>query len=384
MSSTDLRARWSRRSTARLSRHRRRARRDRANVVCTAQESARDGDPAASHARARWWRSSPSIAGTRGGRRARRHRRAHAGRLDRRAAGRRPGAADAARSGFRSRRRRWSAWSTTTAGSPRSRSAYSNRTASAGSIVGWPPRPTPSSGTTRSLAPLDAVLAVDGPDGVPRGGGAADRLVVRRGRDRRSDAASRSSITPLGDLPTLFPVASARRVVRTSTWEAGELTLSSPAAARALTATRPHDRRLVPRAGAGRGVAGDRRSGRRRHRFGRRRSPPIEDARRSRNARRVRATGCSQRRSTPGRSSFVAIDENRVDDAAARRACAACSARRRIDAVVAHDRAEMLMVFGAIAPGRLGAPLDAPTFRVVSGVRRRRPGRARTQSRPTC
>lgn len=34
--------------------------------------------------------------------------------------------------------------------------------------------------------------------------------------------------------------------------------------------------------------------------------------------------------------------------------------------MVAHDRADMTILFGAIAPGRLGAPLDAPVFRVVS------------------
>ena len=37
------------------------------------------------------------------------------------------------------------------------------------------------------------------------------------------------------------------------------------------------------------------------------------------------------------------------------------------DAVSVHDRAEMLMVMGAVAPGRVGAPLDAPSFRVTSG-----------------
>ncbi len=36
------------------------------------------------------------------------------------------------------------------------------------------------------------------------------------------------------------------------------------------------------------------------------------------------------------------------------------------DAVVSHDRAENVIVFGAIAPSRLGAPLDAPIFRVVA------------------
>lgn len=39
----------------------------------------------------------------------------------------------------------------------------------------------------------------------------------------------------------------------------------------------------------------------------------------------------------------------------------------RVDAVAVHDRAEMLMVMGAVAPGRMGAPLEAPSFRVVSG-----------------
>lgn len=35
-------------------------------------------------------------------------------------------------------------------------------------------------------------------------------------------------------------------------------------------------------------------------------------------------------------------------------------------AVVAHDRAETLLVLGAVAPARLGAPLEGPTFRVLS------------------
>jgi hypothetical protein len=38
-----------------------------------------------------------------------------------------------------------------------------------------------------------------------------------------------------------------------------------------------------------------------------------------------------------------------------------------VDAVSVHDRAETLMVMGAVAPGRIGAPLDAPSFRIVSG-----------------
>ncbi|HZB41248.1 MAG TPA: hypothetical protein VE487_09805 [Ilumatobacter sp.] len=37
------------------------------------------------------------------------------------------------------------------------------------------------------------------------------------------------------------------------------------------------------------------------------------------------------------------------------------------DAVVVHDRAETLMVMGAVAPSRVGAPLEAPSFRVVMG-----------------
>jgi hypothetical protein len=35
--------------------------------------------------------------------------------------------------------------------------------------------------------------------------------------------------------------------------------------------------------------------------------------------------------------------------------------------VAVHDRSEMLMVMGAVAPGRVGAPLAAPSFRVVMG-----------------
>ena len=37
------------------------------------------------------------------------------------------------------------------------------------------------------------------------------------------------------------------------------------------------------------------------------------------------------------------------------------------DAVVVHDRAETLIVMGAVAPARVGAPLEAPSFRVVMG-----------------
>ncbi|MFW2334207.1 hypothetical protein, partial [Ilumatobacter sp.] len=37
-----------------------------------------------------------------------------------------------------------------------------------------------------------------------------------------------------------------------------------------------------------------------------------------------------------------------------------------VDAVVAHDRADMAILFGSTAPGRLGAPLDAPVFRVMA------------------
>jgi hypothetical protein len=37
-----------------------------------------------------------------------------------------------------------------------------------------------------------------------------------------------------------------------------------------------------------------------------------------------------------------------------------------VDAAVAHDPAELLMVLGAVAPGRIGAPLEAPNVRVVT------------------
>ena len=39
-----------------------------------------------------------------------------------------------------------------------------------------------------------------------------------------------------------------------------------------------------------------------------------------------------------------------------------------VDAVAVNDRSEVLIVFGAIAPGRIGAPLDAPNFSVTSAL----------------
>jgi hypothetical protein len=60
---------------------------------------------------------------------------------------------------------------------------------------------------------------------------------------------------------------------------------------------------------------------------------------------------------------FQPIDQERVDEQLQERFVGALGP---VDAVVAHDRAEMVILFGAAAPGRLGAPLDAPVFRVVS------------------
>jgi hypothetical protein len=38
-----------------------------------------------------------------------------------------------------------------------------------------------------------------------------------------------------------------------------------------------------------------------------------------------------------------------------------------VDAVSVHNRAETLIAMGAVAPARVGAPLEAPSFRVVMG-----------------
>ena len=219
-----------------------------------------------------------------------------------------------------------------------------------------------SSGNNTVLVPLDAELELNGPTAFRE---AAERLtglsfdVVEIVDQRRFV----QIVTPLGDLPTLMPFA-LRDSSTDERWEAGELVLSSASAARALTARNDSiaDWYLEPnrvavweavadRVGAGVGsvapIASDRDL------------PEITTL--DEFVRRLFAAPVDARA-----LSFVVIDENRLDEELSDELASAFG-RADIDAVVAHNRSETLMLFGAIAPGRLGAPIDGPTFRIVSG-----------------
>ena len=228
-----------------------------------------------------------------------------------------------------------------------------------GSIVGLAATADASSGTFDTLSPLAAVYEVGGVDELLA---AAERLTglsfdVVEIVDPPRFA---QLVAPLGDLPTLLPV-SFGDASSDEQWAAGETTLSSAAAARAITATDPDAadwsyeparaavwQAVADRVGAGIGSV----------------APIASD------------------RDVPIASDLDQFSDHLFGAAVEYRALSfrPIGAERvasqlldpyigllgSIDAVVAHDRAEMVMLFGAAAPGRLGAPLDAPVFRVVS------------------
>lgn len=227
-----------------------------------------------------------------------------------------------------------------------------------GSIIGIAASADADSGTRDVLAPLAAIYGANGPLELRS---AVERLTrlsfdVIEIVDQRRFA---QLVSPLGDLPASFPVT----VVAQSgeEWEAGDVALTSPAAARAITASDPTVadwlfesarsavwRAVAERVGAGVGsvtpIASDR-------------DVPIP-----RNldefADRLYAAPVDFRA-----LGFIPIDPERVADQLDATFAGALGSAA---AVVAHDRAEMIMVFGATAPSRLGAPLDAPIFRVVA------------------
>lgn len=230
-----------------------------------------------------------------------------------------------------------------------------------GSIVALAATADAGAGATGELAPLGAVLAAEGATAYLE---AAERLtrlsfdVVEIVDQRRFT----QLVTPLGDVPATFPVP-VYDASSGETWPAGDIALTGPAAARAITATDPEvaDYHLEParaavwraiadRVGAGIGSA----------------EPVASDEDLAVPA----AVDLFLERLFAGpvtfRSlAFVALDDDRVDEQLPDDLRGADGSAA--DAVVAHDRAEMLMVFGSVAPSRLGAPLEAPVFRVVSG-----------------
>ena len=228
-----------------------------------------------------------------------------------------------------------------------------------GSIVGLAASADAASGTFDTLSPLAAVYEIGG---VQEFLTAAERLTglsfdVVEIVDPPRFA---QLLSPLGDLAALLPIPFADASTE-QRWEAGNVTLTPPGAARAITATDPAIadwsyeparaavwQAVADRVGAGIGsvapIASDRDV------------PTPTDLEQFSD--RLFGAAVDFRA-----LSFRPIDPDRV---ASQLLAPYVGVSGTVDAVVAHDRAEMVMLFGAAAPGRLGAPLDAPVFRVVS------------------
>lgn len=232
-----------------------------------------------------------------------------------------------------------------------------------GSLVQLPVTADPSSGNADTLAPIDAILTVAGPiafrESVERLTGLSFDVIEITDQERFSEL-----LTPLGDMDVTLPGA----VVDASSeeaWESGPQQLTSAGAARLITATDPEVPgwsyepvrtavwdAVVERVGAGIGsataVAVDTDlpvPGSVDEFFARLFAGPV--TLRVLQFRPVDDEEAADRLDTPYAHAFEGD---------------------RGAAVVLLDRAEMLMVFGGIAPARLGAPLDSPNFRVVNGL----------------
>jgi len=228
-----------------------------------------------------------------------------------------------------------------------------------GSITGLAATADASSGTFDTLSPLAAVYEVDGPEEFLA---AAERLtgltfdMVEVLDEQRFT----QIISPLGDLPVLFPVPFAD-ASSGEAWEAGETTLAPPAAARAITATDPsvEDWYLEsPRAAVWQAVAD-------RIGFGVGSiAPSASDVdvpvpqSLGEFAERLYAAPVDFRA-----VEFAPIGPERIEAQLPDRYVGVLGP---VESVVAHDRADMTILLGSIAPGRIGAPLDAPVFRVVA------------------
>lgn len=232
-----------------------------------------------------------------------------------------------------------------------------------GTLVQVPVEADPSSGNAETVAPLDAILAVAGPiafrESVERLTGLSFDIIEVADQQRFAQL-----VAPLGDLTVDLP-----GVVRDSSsgevWEPGPQVVTAPGAARLVTAVEPSVpgwgfeparaavwQAVADRVGAGIGSA----------------SPVAVDT-------DVPIPGSTDEfvdRLFAGRVQFRALQFTPLDgsDVAERidPPFRAAFGSEVVDSVVLLDRAEMLMVFGGVAPSRLGAPVDAPTFRIVNGL----------------
>lgn len=230
-----------------------------------------------------------------------------------------------------------------------------------GTIVQVPASADPSSLNADVSTPLSAVLENDGPIAFRE---AVERLtglsfdVIEIGDPERFV----EWVSALGDIEVRLPIAAAD-ASSSETWGEGEQVLTAPGAARLVTAGDPAaaDWYYEPvRAAVWDGVA---------ERVG----AGIGSAKAVASDEELVLPGTVDEfldRLYAGRVSFYSLsfDPLEGDELASRFDPAASGLFGAVDAVVVLDRAEMLMVFGGIAPSRLGAPIDAPTFRVVNGL----------------
>lgn len=230
-----------------------------------------------------------------------------------------------------------------------------------GSIVSIAASADAGTGVAAELTPLDAVLAVDGPNAFARQAevltGMSFDVVEIVDEQRLTDV-----ITPLGDLAVTLPTA-LRDASSDEQWDAGETTMTPAAAARALTAVDPSLadwymepgraaiwRSIARRVGAGIGTA----------------SPVASDL----DVPEPQSLDEFLDRLFAAQVEHRALAVEVLDDELVTERLpdeyVSPHGPDAVQAVVAHDRAETLMVLASVAPARIGAPLEAPTFRVVS------------------
>lgn len=231
-----------------------------------------------------------------------------------------------------------------------------------GSIVELAASADTNSGNTGELAPFNAVLAVRGADALRSSvealTGVSFDVVELVDQTRFAQI-----IEPLGDLPATLPITAYDESTG-ERWPAGEAVLAGPVAARLVTAVDPAIddwlfepgraavwRAVADRVGAGIGTA----------------APVASDA----DLARPDSLDAFLDRLFAARVQFRAlsitpIEQDRVEEQLPLDLGVAFGVSAK-DSVAVHDRAELLMVMGAVAPGRVGAPLEAPSFRVVMG-----------------
>jgi hypothetical protein len=219
-----------------------------------------------------------------------------------------------------------------------------------------------NSGNTGVLRPLNAIYTVEGAEALTSSVEAFTGLSFDVVQLIDQDGFAQL-VSPLGDIPMVMPI-DLYDVSSGQQWPAGEITMPGLEAGQAVTAVDPaiDDWLFEPardavweavakRVGAGIGTA----------------APVASDAD------LVRPTTLDEftNRLFAGSVQFRAIAVRPIDDARVADELpvelGVAFGVAAADAVSVHDRAELLMVLAAIAPGRMGAPLDAPSFRIVSG-----------------